>query len=89
MCPSLRQAIDGQFFERIFARVVSETGLDDFNKTAPEPVFALADSMGPREFGKRSAMAVGRALAGNRREVTADDFFVIVSAAHDRRIGFV
>ncbi|MGJ7579768.1 AAA family ATPase [Variovorax sp. RHLX14] len=64
-----------RMYERIFARVVKDTGLYDFGNQISKSVLVNAvERFSARDFKTRSTMAIGRALARNRHSVETCDF---------------
>ena len=77
-----------RMFERIFASVVRDTGLHEFEDQIRKSVLVTAiERFSAREFKTRSTMAIGRALARNRHFVEACDFGNTPSSV-PRKMGF-
>lgn len=77
-----------RMYERIFARVVKDTGLYDFaNQISKSVLVNAVERFSAREFKTRSTMAIGRALARSRHFVEACDFGNAPLPA-PRKIGF-
>lgn len=75
-------------YERIFASVVRDTGLHNFENQISKSILVNAiEKFSTRAFKTRSVMAIGRALARNRQFVEDCDFGNTL-APSTRKIGF-
>ena len=74
-------------FERIFCDVVAESTLDFDDRISKSMIQAATKRFSAREFKTRCVMAIGKALARNRRSVEATDFGTS-PAPSARKMGF-